>query len=51
LNDRIAEYEQLKVLKLKQRIQLYTAKKLAEYFVKHSNQNSDQTVDFIKFAK
>jgi integrase len=51
LNNRIAEYEQIKVLKLKQRIELYTAKELAEYFVKHSSQSSNQIVDFIRFAK
>ena len=51
LNDRIAKYEDLKIHKLKQSIEQYSAKERAEYFVKHSKNDTDVRLDFIMFSE
>lgn len=51
LDRRIAKYEELKSQKLGLRIELYTAKELAEYFEKQTTPGSDSSIDFIAFAR
>jgi integrase len=51
LNKRIAKYEDLKSKKLGQRIEMYTAKELADYFVKETRPGTDTSIDFIAFAR
>jgi integrase len=48
LLNRISQYEDIKVRKLGQKIDLYTAKELAEYFVKKTSQSD--TIDFLLFS-
>jgi len=51
LDRRIAKYEELKSQKLGLRIELYTAKELAEYFEKQTTPGSDSSIDFIAFSR
>lgn len=51
LNKRITKYEDIKSKKLGFRIELYTARELAEYFTKESKPGSDTTINFIEFAR
>lgn len=50
LNMRILNYEALKSQKLGQNIELYTAKQLADYFIKHTSL-SDNTICFSDFIE
>ena len=51
LNRRIANYEELKSKKLGNKIYLYTAKELANYFVKETAPSLANSIDFIEFAR
>ena len=51
LNKRIIKYEELKARKLGFRIELYTAKELAEWFQKEIRPGTDNTINFIEFAR
>lgn len=51
LNKRIVDYEELKSRKLGFKIQLYTAKELAEYFQRETTPGSDSTINFIEFSR
>lgn len=51
LGKRIVKYENLKARKLGFRIELYTAKELAEWFQKEIRPGTDTTIDFIQFAR
>lgn len=51
LNKRIVKYEDLKAKKLGFKIELYTAKELAEWFQKEIRPGTDTTIDFIEFAR
>ena len=51
LNKRIAKYEDIKAKKLGHRIQLYTAKELANYFVEETKPGTDSGINFIEFAR
>lgn len=51
LNGRIEVYEDLKVTKLRNNIDLYTARELAEYFKKEGSSGTDPTIDFVEFAE
>lgn len=48
LNNRIARCEEIKLHKLGQKIENYSAKELSEFFVKHSK---PEGIDFISFAR
>lgn len=51
LNLRILSYEDIKAKKLGRRIELYSVKELAEYFVKESKQGTDSSINFIQFSR
>lgn len=51
LNRRIAKYEDVKSKKLGYKIEIYTARELAQYFVKESRPGTDSTIDFIAFSR
>lgn len=51
LNNRIAQYEEIKAKKLGLKIELYTAKELAEYFVKETAAGTSESIDFIEFSR
>lgn len=51
LNKRIAKYEDLKAQKLGHRIEIYTAKELANYFDKETKPGSDSSINFIEFSR
>lgn len=51
LNRRISGYESMKVQKLGRRIEMYSAKELAEYFIDASKQGSDTTINFVEFSR
>lgn len=51
LNKRVTKYEDMKSQKLGHRIEIYTAKELAEYFDKETKPGSDSTIDFILFSR
>lgn len=51
LNKRIVKYEDLKAKKLGFRIELYTAKELADYFQKETSPGSDTSINFIEFSR
>lgn len=50
LNKRMVNYEELKSRKLGFKIELYTAKELAEYFQRETTPGSDSTISFIEFS-
>jgi transposase len=50
LNKRILQYEELKAKKLGQRINMYKVKELADWFVTHTAQGTDSSIDFIAFG-
>lgn len=50
LNSQIRNFEDAKV-KLGNRIELYTAKELADYFVKENHPGTDSSIDFVAFAQ
>ena len=49
LNKRIVKYEDLKAKKLGFRIELYTAKELADYFQKETSPGSDTSITLLSF--
>lgn len=51
LNKRIVKYEDLKAKKLGFKIELYTAKELAEWLQKEIRPGTDTTIDFVEFAR
>jgi integrase len=51
LNERIDNYEFLKVTKIGKNIDAYTAKELADYFVKQDTLKKDDGIDFIEFCE
>lgn len=51
LNRRIAKYEDIKSQKLGNRIELYTAKELANYLQKEAKPGTDHSIDFIEFSR
>lgn len=51
LSAQIKQYEYLKSNDLRQRIDLFTAKELANFFVKHTKPNDDKGIDFIDFSE
>lgn len=51
LNKRITKYEDMKSQKLGHRIEMYTAKELADYFDKDTKPGSDATINFVEFSR
>lgn len=51
LNARILRYENLKVQQLGQNIELYSAKELAKFFETESKPGTDDSINFIAFAR
>ena len=51
LNKRIAKYEDLKAKKLGYKIEMYSAKELAKYFLDESRPGSDTNINFIEFSR
>lgn len=51
LNSRILKFENIKIQKLGQNIDLYSARDLAKYFEQESRTGTDSTIDFIKFSR
>ena len=51
LNSRILQYEDIKVRKLNSRINLYSAKELADYLQQESRPGTDPGIDFLQFAQ
>lgn len=51
LGKRIVKYEDLKARKLGFRIELYSAKELAEWFQRETRPGTDTKIDFIEFAR
>lgn len=51
LNKRILTYEDLKVKKLGNRINLYSVKELADWFKNESKPGSDSSINFIEFSR
>jgi integrase len=51
LNKRIAKYEDAKVQKLGSKIEIYTARELAEYLKNETRPGSDASINFISFAR
>ncbi len=51
LNKRITKYEDMKSQKLGHRIEMYTAKELAQYFDKEAKPGTDATINFIEFSR
>lgn len=50
LNKRIARFEDIKSRKLGHRIELYTAKELAKYFIDETRPGTDTGINFVEFA-
>ena len=48
--NRIASYEDLKSRKLGSNIEIYSAKELAEYFIKQTSKTDNEIIDFIGFV-
>lgn len=51
LSQRIVKYEELKAKKLGQKINLYTAKELAEWLKQESQPGTDNSINFIAFSR
>lgn len=51
LNRRIARYEELKSRKLGARIDMYSSKELAKYFVDETKSGTDTSIDFVEFSR
>lgn len=51
LSQRIVKYEELKARKLGQKINLYTAKELAEWLKQESQPGTDNSINFIAFSR
>jgi integrase len=51
LNRRIEKYEDIKSKKLGYRIDMYSAKELAQYFVNETKSGTDSTINFIEFSR
>lgn len=51
LNKRIVRFEEIKSKKLGFKIEMYSARELAKYFVDETKPGTDSTINFIEFAK
>jgi len=51
LNRRIAKFEDIKSKKLGYKIEMYSAKELAKYFIEESKPGTDSNINFISFSR